>query len=174
MPMTAVVDLTIDGLIMLKRKYLSSCIFAVCITSGGSYASNENCDTTEEPCNQPPLLETVVVIGNRVETEDSKYAGSIGVIDADEITESSNLMDSLSSIPGVEAGGDNGRNIGQQYTIRGFGYQTEQRVIIQQDGVPQSPSLFSNHISSFRTDPDLLERVEVVKGASSILYGSGA
>lgn len=174
MQMTVVVDLTINGLNMLKRKYLSSCIFAVLITSGGSYASNDNCDQSKDSCDQHSLLETVVVVGNRVETENSKYAGSIGVIDEDKITESSNLMDSLSSIPGVEAGGDNGRNIGQQYTIRGFGYSTEQRVIIQQDGVPQSPSLFSNHISSFRTDPDLLERVEVVKGASSILYGSGA
>lgn len=60
------------------------------------------------------------------------------------------------------------------YNIRGFGYQSEARVIIEQDGIKRSPSLFSNQISTFRVDNDLLKRVEVVKGASSVLHGSGA
>ncbi|MFI3275175.1 TonB-dependent receptor domain-containing protein [Vibrio sp.] len=40
--------------------------------------------------------------------------------------------------------------------------------------VSRTSALYSNHISSFRTDTDLLKRVEAVKGSSSILYGSGA
>lgn len=120
------------------------------------------------------LALTTIISGTRTETDNAKYVGSIGVIEEKDISISSNIVDSLGIIPGVEIGGDNGRAIGSQYTIRGFGYQSENRVIIKQDGVPQSPSLFSNHISSFRTDTDILNRVEVVKGASSVLYGSGA
>lgn len=141
-----------------------------------SHASNEIlCTDKDKDCNKPLIyLEKTIVTGTRTKTNSAKYVGSIGVIEEEEIAISSNIIDSLGSIPGVETGGDNGRTIGSQYTIRGFGYQSESRVIIKQDGVPQSPSLFSNHISSFRTDTDILNRVEVVKGASSVLYGSGA
>jgi len=162
---------------MKNNNYLRYCFLITAFTSVGSYASNNDglCIDKEKECQVATIyLETTIVTGARTETENAKYAGSIGVITEDDISVSSNIVDSLGTIPGVEVGGDSGRSIGSQYTIRGFGYQSENRVIIKQDGVPQSPSLFSNHISSFRTDTDILNRVEVVKGASSVLYGSGA
>ena len=38
----------------------------------------------------------------------------------------------------------------------------------------EARGMYSNMISSFRTDSDILKRVEVIKGASSVLHGSGA
>ena len=85
-----------------------------------------------------------------------------------------NVIDSIMQIPGVDGSVDMGRQIGRQFQIRGFGYQSDERVIIKQDGVRRSAGMYSNMISSFRTDSDILKRVEVIKGASSVLHGSGA
>lgn len=161
---------------MQKYNYLACCILAATMhTLPAQAEESQPCDDTQKTCEQPIItLDTVTVTATRTETDTAKYAGQIGILTKDDLAPSANVVDALSSIPGVETGNDSGRNIGSQYSIRGFGYQSENRVIIRQNGVPQSPSLFSNHISSFRTDTDILKRVEVVKGASSVLYGSGA
>ncbi|MGP1579429.1 MAG: TonB-dependent receptor plug domain-containing protein [Wolinella sp.] len=90
------------------------------------------------------------------------------------LEKSPSLVDAISEIPGVSFGSDFGRQATQQFNIRGFGYGSEDRVIIAQDGVKRSTGLYSSMISTFRTDNDLLKRVEIVKGASSVLHGSGA
>lgn len=161
---------------MKNISYLSCCILAALLGTSPAFANDQNnCEANDTQCEEESVtLSTVTISATRTETDTSKYAGSIGVLKQEDIAPSSNIVDGLSVIPGVETGGDGGRTIGSQYTIRGFGYQSENRVIVRQNGVPQSPSLFSNHISSYRTDADILKRVEVVKGASSILYGSGA
>ena len=118
--------------------------------------------------------EEITVIGTRMDVKITRYPGSASTLSADDLTTTSSVIESLSVVPGFETGGGHGRNIGQQYTIRGFGYQSEDRVIVKLDGVRRSPSLYSNHISSFRVDNDLLTSVDVVKGASSVLHGGGA
>ena len=120
------------------------------------------------------VLDPVTVVGTRTEMTESKYPGSVGVLSSKDLVQSPNLIQNLSRIPGFETGGDRGRSIGEQFTIRGFGYQSEERVIIKQDDIRRSASMFSNHISTFRTDPDILREVEVVKGSSSISHGGGA
>ena len=161
---------------MQKYNYLACCILAATMhTLPVQAEETQPCDDTQKTCEQPIItLDTVTVTATRTETDTAKYAGQIGILTKDDLAPSANVVDALATIPGVYIGSDMGRNIGSQYSIRGFGYGSESRVIIRQNGVPQSPSLFSNQISSFRTDSDLLKRVEVVKGASSILYGSGA
>lgn len=119
-------------------------------------------------------LDDYIVTGTRMELELSLYPGSASSVDLDDLQVSNNIIESLSLVPGIETGGSHGRNIGQQFTIRGFGYQSEERVIVKLDGVRRSTALFSNHISSFRVDSDLLASVDVVKGASSVSHGGGA
>lgn len=119
------------------------------------------------------LAETTVT-GTRMAMDVAKYPGSVAVLGEGDLDRSSTLVGALQQVPGVAGGGDSGRGMGQQFTIRGFGYQSEDRVIILQDGVRRSASLYSNHISTFRSDPDLLKRVEVVKGASSVTHGGGS
>lgn len=119
-------------------------------------------------------LDLVSITANRSEVDLPKYPGQIGILGEKDLNSTPSIIETLGMIPGVSIGNDLDRQIAQSYNIRGFGYQSENRVIIEQDGIKRSPSLFSNHISSFRVDNDLLKRVEVVKGASSVLRGSGA
>jgi len=120
------------------------------------------------------VLDAYTVLGTGMKLQTIEYPGSVNVLGSKELSFSSDIIQNLSQIVGFETGNDNGRSLGQQYTIRGFGYQSENRVIVEMDGVRRSASLYSNHISSFRADSDLLKRVEVIKGASSIIHGGGA
>ncbi len=171
---------------MLKKFFILVCLLFLLSSpafGGGQEAADTNAQelaaTTnkKDKKNQGPKayqLDPVTVIGTHTEIEESIYPGSINVLKVDDILGGSTIIDDLSSIPGFENGGGVGRSIGDQFTIRGFGYQSEERVIIKQDGIRRSATMFSNHISSFRTEQDILKEVEVVKGASSIIHGGGA
>lgn len=164
----------------MKRKNIVLAISLAFVCQASLAANQEDCDRSKDPdckntkAGKEKVLPMVSVTANRMQTDVAKYAGQITILDEDELAGSDNIIKNLTSIPGLQTGDDYGRAIGSQFKIRGFGYQSEARVIIEQDGVKRSPSLFSNHISSFRVDSNLLKRVEVVKGASSILHGSGA
>ncbi|CAH0533106.1 Hemin receptor [Vibrio stylophorae] len=153
---------------MNGRIYAALVCVSTCLPS---YASTTNCENNEQ---QPCETNLITVTANRFEMDIAKYAGSVGVMEASELKQDANLIKALTDIPGFDSSNDLGRQIGSQYTIRGFGSFSDNRVIVRRDGVPLSSNLFSNHISTFRSDSDLLKRVEVVKGTSSILYGSGA
>lgn len=140
--------------------------FVVSASQGASSAA-------QNPPQETRTLAPTTVVGTRLPLSINQYPGSVSVLEAGDLDRASTLVGALAQVPGVAMGGDSGRDLGQQFTIRGFGYQSEDRVIILQDGVRRSPSLYSNHISTFRSDPDLLKRVEVVKGASSVTHGGG-
>ena len=140
----------------------------------GQAAAQQAQRAQEKDKEKVPNLPEVTVTGTSMATDLQTYPGSVSVVTEQQLEAASTPIDALSSVPGVSIGDDFGRGLGQSFHIRGFGYQSENRIIIMQDGVRRSLSMFSNHISSFRSDPDLLKRVEVVKGASSIQYGGGA
>lgn len=120
------------------------------------------------------VMPTQTVIGTRFGIDVDKYPGSVSVLGEEDLDFATDIIRSLSRVPGFDTGNDMGRNMGQSFTIRGFGHGSESRVILMQDGVRRSANLFSNQVSSFRMDADLLKQVEVVRGASSISHGGGA
>ena len=154
------------GKIVMKKSFYLSLAVAGMLFGAENNATNSNQNALE--------FDEIIVSATLTEVDNLKYAGSVGVISEKDLKRKSNVIDSIMDIPGVDGGMEMGRESGRQFQIRGFGYQSENRVIIKQDGVPRSPSLYSNMVSSFRTDSDILKRVEVTKGASSILHGSGA
>lgn len=134
---------------------------------GGANAAENNATKSQD-------LGQIVVQATVSAVDNLKYAGSAGILTPKDMKAKTNVIDSIMQIPGVDGSMDMGRQIGRQFQIRGFGYQSDERVIIKQDGVRRSAGMYSNMISSFRTDSDILKRVEVIKGASSVLHGSGA
>ena len=140
----------------------------------GQAAAHQSAAEKEKNREKIQTLPEVTVTGTSMATDLQTYPGSVSVVTQQQLQTASTPIDALRSVPGVSTGDDFGRGLGQSFHIRGFGYQSESRIIIMQDGVRRSLSMFSNHISSFRSDPDLLKRVEVVKGASSVQYGGGA
>ena len=98
-----------------------------------------------------------------------EYPGSVTVIGEDEIETKipSTVDDIVKGTPNVTfAGGP--RRTGEVPIIRGF---TGQDVIVLLDGTRQN--FISGHDGRFYLDPSLIDQVEIVRGASSALYGSG-
>ncbi len=128
-------------------------------------------DQTEATDSAPErITETVVVTAAREETPLLTTPAGIAIRTADEIAAEAGrgFADVLDGLPGVRVQG-NSRRITEEPNIRGF---ADEQVIIRQDGGRQN---FNGvHAGRFFVDPDLLQRIEVVRGAGSALYGSGA
>ncbi len=81
---------------------------------------------------------------------------------------STNIIDALKRIPGVD-GITDGQSIAKP-VIRGLGYN---RVVTINDGVRQEGSQWGDEYG-IEIDQNSVDRVEVLKGAASLVYGSDA
>ncbi|UTH73907.1 TonB-dependent receptor plug domain-containing protein [Chromobacterium sp. IIBBL 290-4] len=109
---------------------------------------------------------------NKIRVEEfvkSKVAVA-NAVDAEQLARSQpkSLAEALDALPGVNAGGSP-RPGGQ--TINVWGYSKTEQVQVQLDGASQSFSKYQQGTSFI--EPELLGRVEVIKGAQSPYYGNG-
>jgi hemoglobin/transferrin/lactoferrin receptor protein len=95
--------------------------------------------------------------------------GMVTVLERDDIerAQPSSPDDVLRFVPGVEFNGGP-RRTGETPSIRGF---DGAYVVVLFDGVRQD--FGSAHDGRFFIDPELLRRIEVLRGSASSLYGSG-
>jgi iron complex outermembrane receptor protein len=115
------------------------------------------------------LKEIVISATRQVETLD-EVPSSVTILSKKQLQQqlniSSNLSDILgASVPGLGFTTNRTQNLGQ--TLRG------RRVLVMIDGIPQSTPLRDGAKDMRSLDPTVLERVEVIKGATAI-YGNGA
>ncbi|MBV8043713.1 TonB-dependent hemoglobin/transferrin/lactoferrin family receptor [Pluralibacter sp.] len=94
----------------------------------------------------------------------------VTVIDADtpEGQTASSAADMLRQVPGLIVTGT-GRANGQDVNLRGY---DRRGVLTLVDGIRQGTD--TGHLNSTFLDPALIKRIEVVRGPSALLYGSGA
>ncbi len=117
-------------------------------------------------------LSPIVVTATRIEQEVSEQAAAVTVVPRDEIELKSPAVagDVLQEIPGVNVQRSGSPGSRENVKIRG-GKSTH--VLVMIDGFPvNSPTSGEFDIGSFPLDG--FERVEVVRGAQSALYGSNA
>lgn len=120
-------------------------------------------------------FEEVVVTANKYEESLSKTAGSVSVIDGEELRKrgSTELYEALKNEPGVSVTGSAGT--AQNITIRGM---SGNRVTIVKDGIATSDGYGANDLNDVAGhnsfDIASAKEIQVVKGASSTSYGSGA
>ena len=115
------------------------------------------------------LNEVVVTAGRKPESI-STVPSSISILSTKEIEAQSQISTNLASIlgntiPGLGTTTNKATNSGQ--TLRG------RSVLVLIDGIPQSTPLMNGQRDIRSIDPSVIERVEVIKGATSI-YGNGS
>lgn len=115
------------------------------------------------------LQEIVVSASRKTEILD-EVPSSVTLLSKKQIQQqlsiSSNLSDILgATVPGLGFSTNRTQNLGQ--TLRG------RRVLVMIDGIPQSTPLRDGAKDMRSLDPTVLDRVEVIKGATAI-YGNGA
>ena len=115
-------------------------------------------------------LPGIEVTAGKSAREAFQLAESVSVVERESIEreQPALLSDLLEGLPNVSIGGGP-RAVGQQVIIRGVG---DERVLFLLDGARQN---FSRaHNGRVFLDPELLKRVEVLRGPASALWGSGA
>lgn len=115
-------------------------------------------------------VERIVVTGSRIVESIDEVPSSITLIGqaalADQLKISSDIQNILTMyVPGISAANGTSSNFGQ--TLRG------RAALVMIDGVPQSTPLRNGALGMRTLDPSVIERIEVINGATSI-YGNGA
>ncbi|WP_235921907.1 TonB-dependent receptor plug domain-containing protein [Flavobacterium phycosphaerae] len=120
-------------------------------------------------------LDEVVISDTKFAQRKEKSGKVISVISAEELEKKSgqNLATVLSQVAGVEINGNqsaNGKNLG--YYIRGG---KNRQILILIDGIPVTDASGISLEYDLRLLPvEQIEKIEVMKGAASTLYGTGA
>jgi len=123
-------------------------------------------------------LETTVVTATRTERAALDVPASVDVIERDQVRDAQwrvNLSESLARVPGVVA--LNRQNYAQdlQISIRGFGARSTfgvRGVRLYLDGIPASQPDGQGQVSHFPLDA--VDRIEVLRGPFSALYGNSS
>ena len=128
------------------------------------------------------MLDEVVVTGSNAALPPRLLPYTVSVITRDRLdaTGSTQLLSAISGqVPslfvtergifgfGVSNGGSG------HIKMRGIGGDRASAVLMMLDGQPQFAGIYSHHVADFY-DKDYAERVEVLRGPSSVLYGSNA
>ncbi|NGP54520.1 TonB-dependent receptor [Thioalkalivibrio sp. XN8] len=122
----------------------------------------------------PPIgvvtLGAVVVSATRTEREQFTTPAAVSLLSREGIqsTQPYGFQDVFETIPGINVQGGP-RRIAEEPAIRGF---ADEQVVIRLDGTRQNFN--KAHGGRFLLDPDLIRSIEVLRGASSAVYGSGA
>ena len=152
------------------------------LTIGLSFALNqislaqETEETKEKKKTKAFDLGQVVVTATKTERIIKDVSATVSVITKEEIEKSNakNVGEILTQIPGVYVYHTYGTPVEGKMSLRGFDTTGSERVLIMADGVPLNSG--SDNYVQFTKMPPLasVERIEIVKGPASALYGGCA
>ena len=116
------------------------------------------------------VINEIVVTGSSKATEVKKNPVPIASIDNKALMQSinTNIIDALSKMPGLNAV-TTGPNVSKPF-IHGLGYN---RVLTLYDGVRQEGQQWGDE-HGIEVDENAVDKIEVVKGPASLIYGSDA
>ncbi|HET7372342.1 MAG TPA: TonB-dependent receptor [Gemmatimonadaceae bacterium] len=118
---------------------------------------------------RPAALDTVTVVASRTRAADA--ARSVQVVSRDEIARSAarNVADVLSTVMGVDV---YGRSAAQaDVSIRG---SSSEQIVVLVDGVRMSDAQSAHYTLGLAVPLASVERIEILRGAGSALYGPDA
>ncbi len=129
--------------------------------------------------NEPIALGDVVVSASGFEQKITEAPASISVISREELQQKryNNLAQALGDVEGIDIGQGTGKTGGLNISIRGM---PSQYTLILIDGRRQNaagnvtPNGFGETSTSFMPPLSAIERIEVIRGPMSTLYGSDA
>lgn len=143
-------------------------LLALLLSAGAALAAPAS--KAAQPDGQGYLLDPVVVTARGYAASQSDTPGGVGVVTEEDITlaRKGSIVDALEKVPGVTRTGDS--PWGQDISIRGLSGTS---VVILLNGKRLNTATDMNARLGFINPADI-ERIEVLKGPVSALYGSGS
>ena len=143
-------------LIEMKNKVLALSVLAIAVSSQVKAQQDD--------------VERIIVTGSRIVESIDEVPASVTIISKKEIEAqleiSSDIQNLLAMhVPGLSVGTGTSSNFAQ--TLRG------RAALVMIDGIPQSTPLKNGAVDMKTLDPSVIERIEIIKGATS-MYGNGA
>jgi vitamin B12 transporter len=126
------------------------------------------------PTGTPPATDSVVVTATRVPTPVADIPAGVTVIDRATIEQRgyTDLVEALSAVPGLRVAQSGGPGSQASVFIRGT---NSNHVLVLRDGVPLNDPADPSGAFNFGDDSlNDIERIEIIRGPMSSLYGSGA
>lgn len=122
----------------------------------------------EEPVYRAPVVE---VIGGERDLE--RIPGSGEVLSQDKLDREQpiSLQEALRGVPGVNLRTEDGIGLTPNIGIRGLNPDRSERVLFLEDGMPAGLAPYTENAAYYIPPIERMERVEVLKGSGSILYG---
>ncbi len=153
----------------------------VALIAAGAFSSPANAETPIEAAAAASLgnavmLQQTTISATRTEQPINAVPSTVTVHERDQLDRQNvnSIRDLVRYEPGVSVGGAGQRAGTTGYNIRGI---DGDRILTQVDGV-EVPASFSNgpYAKSQRNyvDPEIIKRVEILRGPASVLYGSSA
>lgn len=120
-------------------------------------------------------LAPVVVTASRFASDPAQSPIGAAVITAEEIREAgiNNVNEAIRKLGGVYGRQNFSGTQDFSLDLRGFGSNSDQNLVVLVDGIRMSENELSPALLS-SVPIELVERVEIVRGGSSVLYGEGA
>ena len=122
---------------------------------------------------QETVLDEVIVSSPRIELSMGQQSRSVTTITAKEIAESgaNTLIDVLGDVAGIELRSRGAQDVQSDIYIRGGGFD---QVLLLIDGIKVDNPQTGHHTLNAILPIEMIERVEILKGAASRVYGQNA
>ncbi len=141
---------------------------SVCVLSGAASAQDD------PSADEVTARDTITVLGTRLPTPLDQVGRSVTVVTAEDIAlrQQRFVYDALQSVPGVQL--TRSGSFGALANISLRGLPSDQTLVVQDGVVLNDPASFGNGFNFANFDTGDIERIEVLRGAQSTLYGSNA
>lgn len=152
----------------MNMRFCAALLAASALLSAPSLADQ----TAYAPQNKD--IDNLIVTGTRIAVPVSQAGRSISVITAEDIAlrQDRFVFDALQSVPGIQVTRSGSLGALSSVSIRGLG--SSQTLVVQDGIVINNPATFDNGFNFANFDTSDIERIEVIRGAQSTLYGSDA
>ena len=152
-----------------RNRLMASTVLGAMLVSAPAFAQNAAANSAE--------VQELVVTGSRIVRQDLTSVSPVATVGemelkASGVVNTENLLNTLpQAVPGITSTVNNGSGGAATVNLRGLG---SLRTLVLVDGKRQTPTTQAGVVDLNLIPPALIDRIEVVTGGASAVYGSDA